>query len=170
VGSSKTGAIGCAFAAALAVIAVAAPARADAQADIKRLEDKFVAAFKAKDPDAIMKVYAPGQALVVFDLVPPRQYVGAAAYRKDWQTFLASFSGAITVELTDLDIGADRNLAYSHSIQHVSGTDKEGKKLDLTVRVTDIYRKIRGRWYVIHEHVSVPVDLATDKPDLSSKP
>jgi hypothetical protein len=43
-------------------------------------------------------------------------------------------------------------------------------KLDLTVRVTDVYKKAHGRWHLIHEHVSVPLDLTTDKPDLSSKP
>ena len=166
----KTGAtIGIIFA-ALSLMALGSPARADAGADIRTLEERFVAAFKAKDLDGIMKMYAPGQTLVVFDVVPPRQYVGAAAYRKDWQTFLDSFEGPITVELSDLDVGADRNLAYSHSIQRVSGTDKQGKKLDLTVRVTDVYKKTRGQWLVIHEHVSVPVDLDTGKPDLSSKP
>jgi uncharacterized protein (TIGR02246 family) len=154
----------------LSVMAFGAPAWADAPADIRALEDRFVAAFKAKDVDAIMKVYAPDQTLVVFDVVPPRQYVGAAAYRKDWQTFLGSFDGPITVELTDLDVVADRNLAYSRSIQRVAGTDKHGKKLDLTVRVTDVYKKAHGRWLIIHEHVSVPVDLDTDKADLSSKP
>jgi uncharacterized protein (TIGR02246 family) len=156
--------------AALSILAFGAPARADAGADIRSLEERFVAALKAKDVDAIMKAYAPDQTLVVFDVVPPRQYVGAAAYRKDWQTFLDSFEGPITVELTDLDVAADRNLAYSHSIQRVAGTDKQGKKLDLTVRVTDVYKKSRGRWLVIHEHVSVPVDLDAGKPDLSSKP
>ena len=154
----------------LSIMVFGAPARADAAADIRALEDRFVAAFKAKDVDAIMKVYAPDQTLVVFDVVPPRQYVGAAAYRKDWQTFLGSFDGPIAMELTDLDVVADRYLAYSHSIQHVAGTDKQGKKLDLTVRVTDVYKKARGRWLIIHEHVSVPVDLDTGKPDLSSKP
>jgi uncharacterized protein (TIGR02246 family) len=166
----KAGATACAIFVALSVMAWGMPARADARADIRALEDRFVAAFKAKDLDAIMKVYAPGRTLVVFDVVPPRQYVGAAAYRKDWQSFLDGFAGPIAVELTDLDIGADRNLAYSHSIQRVTGTDKQGKKLDLTVRVTDVYQKIRGRWLIVHEHVSVPVDLDTDKPDLASKP
>ncbi len=154
----------------LSMMAFGGSARADAGADIRALEERFVAAFKAKDVDAIMKAYAPGQTLVVFDVVPPRQYVGAAAYRKDWQTFFNSLEGPITVELSDLEVGADRNLAYSHSIQHVAGTDKQGKKLDLTVRVTDVYKRARGRWLIIHEHVSVPVDLDTGKPDLSSKP
>jgi uncharacterized protein (TIGR02246 family) len=166
----KAGATICAILVTLWVMAFSAPARAEVPADVRALENRFVAAFKAKDADAIMKVYAPGQTLVVFDVVPPRQYVGAAAYRKDWQTFFDSFDGPITVELTDLDGAADRNLAYSHSIQHVAGTDKHGKKLDLTVRVTDVYKKARGQWLIVHEHVSVPVDLETDKPDLSSKP
>src|SRR3984893_15816164 len=81
------------------------PAKADAQADIKALEDRFIAAVKAKDLDAIMKVYVPDQTLFVFDVEPPRQYVGAAAYRKDWQAFLDSFKGAITFCLTELTIG-----------------------------------------------------------------
>ena len=155
---------------ALALLAAAGPARADSKAEIKALEDQFVAAFKAKDVDAIMKVYVPDQSLFVFDVVPPRQYVGAAAYRKDWQEFLGNFNGPITVELKDLDVLADHNLAYGHSIQRVAGTDKAGKPLDMTVRVTDVYRKIKGHWLIIHEHVSVPVDLATGKPDLASKP
>jgi uncharacterized protein (TIGR02246 family) len=166
----KSGAIAYAILIALSVTASGTPARADARGEIKALEDRFIAAFKAKDVDAIMKIYAPGQGLVVFDVIPPRQYVGAPAYRKDWQTFLGNLEGPVTVELTDLDIGADRNLAYSHSIQRVAGTDKQGKKLDLTLRVTDVYQKVRGRWYIIHEHVSVPVDLDTDKGDLASKP
>ncbi len=145
-------------------------ARADAQSDIRALENSFIAAFKAKDLDAIMKVYVPDQSLFVFDVVPPRQYVGAAAYRKDWQEFLDGFNGPITVELSDLAVVSDHTLAYGHSIQRVAGTDKKGNKIDLTVRVTDVYKKIKGHWLIIHEHVSVPVDLDTGKPDLASKP
>jgi hypothetical protein len=38
------------------------------------------------------------------------------------------------------------------------------------VRVTDVYRKLKGKWLIVQEHVSVPVDLATQKPDLQSRP
>jgi ketosteroid isomerase-like protein len=71
---------------------------------------------------------------------------------------------------SDLAIAADRNLAYSHLIQRVSSTDKNGKPIDLTARLTRVYRKINGRWLIEHEHVSGPVGLDTDKPDLASKP
>ena len=61
-------------------------------------------------------------------------------------------------------------MGFGHSIQRVTGTDTKGQQVDLTVRVTDVYRKINRNWLVVHEHVSVPVDLDTGKPDLSSKP
>ena len=62
-------------------------------------------------------------------------------------------------------------MGYGHSIQRVSGMSAKGEPVDLTVRVTDVYRKIKGNWLITHEHVSVPVDLfGTGKPDLSSKP
>jgi hypothetical protein len=57
----------------------------------------------------------------------------------------------------------------SHGIFRTTGLDKDGKPLDLTLRVIDVYRKING--LVIHELVSWPVDLATVKADLiSSEP
>jgi ketosteroid isomerase-like protein len=117
-----------------------------------------------------MKAYVPGESLFVFDVVPPRQYVGAAAYRKDWEGFLATVKGPLKFTITDLAVAADRSLGYSRSIQRYTGTDANGKPIDVTVRVTDIYRKIDGLWLIEHEHESVPVDLGTGKPDFTSKP
>jgi ketosteroid isomerase-like protein len=145
------------------------PAMSD-KAKIQALEDRFTTAFSAKDLDAIMKVYVPDQGLFVFDVVPPRQYVGADAYRKDWQDFLATFKGPLKFALSDLDIHTDGTLGYSHSIQHVTGTDTKDKPVDFTVRVTDVYKKIKGNWLIVQEHVSVPVDFNTGKPDFMSKP
>jgi ketosteroid isomerase-like protein len=148
----------------------ALPARADAVSDIKTVQDTFSNAVKAKDIDGIMKYYVPDDSLIVFDVVPPRQYAGAAAYRKDWQEFLGSIEGPLTFETSDYAVVADTNLAYAHSIQRVAGKTKDGGNFDLTTRVTDVFKKIDGKWLVIHEHLSVPVDLASGSPDLASKP
>jgi ketosteroid isomerase-like protein len=154
----------------LAVPPAAAKAGGGDVAQIEALEARFAAAVKAKDVDAIMGFYVPTRRLVVFDVAPPRQYIGAAAYRKNWEGFFATVKGLPKFTISDLFVAADRNLAYSHSIQHVSGTDTRGKAFDLTVRVTEVYRRIGGVWLIEHEHVSVPVSLETDKPDLASKP
>ena len=139
--------------------------------EIRALEDRFAAAVRAKDVDAIMKGYAPGAQLFVFDATPPRQYVGFDAYKKDWQGFLAAFPGHIDkFEVQDLSIETDGTLAYSHSIQPLVATAKDGSKFSFTARVTDGYRKINGKWLIAHMQASVPVDLETGKAVLDLKP
>jgi ketosteroid isomerase-like protein len=140
------------------------------KAAIQALEDSFAAAFNTGDIDAMMKHYIPGNSLVVFDVVPPRQHAGAAAYRKAWEGFFTHFRGGPKIAITDIGITVEGNIGFSHSIQHVTGTDTQGHSVDRTVRVTDGYRKIGGKWLIVLEHISVPVDLTTGKPDFSSKP
>jgi uncharacterized protein (TIGR02246 family) len=162
----------CGAAAALAIAAgfagsaLAQPSGGDAA--IRALETKFAAAVNAKDVDAIMKVYAPD--VFVYDVVPPRQYVGADAYRKDWQALMSGFKGPLKFDLADLAIETAGPVAWSHSVQRIVGVDPTGQPSDITVRVTDVYRKTADGWRIVQEHVSVPVDLATGKPDLASKP
>jgi uncharacterized protein (TIGR02246 family) len=146
-----------------------ADTKAQDQAAIQALESKFQTAFDAKDINAIMALYTPDGSMVVFDATPPRQYTGWSAYKKDWETFFAAFPGPADIKLTDLDITVGGDIAYGHSIQHTIMTDKDGKKVEMTVRVTDGYKKINGQWLISHEHVSVPVDFETMKPDLDSK-
>jgi uncharacterized protein (TIGR02246 family) len=151
--------------------AQAAEAKAKDVADIKALEGRFMTAFKAKDVNAIMACYVPDETMVVFDAMPPRQYVGAQAYRKDWEGFVALFPGPIEADISDVDVtvgGGD--VAYGHSIQHGIGTMKGGKKMEYTIRATDGYKKVNGQWLIAHEHISFPVDLMTGKADLNSKP
>ena len=148
----------------------AQPAPGADRNQILALEKRFTSAFRAKDVDAIMKVYLPGENLFVFDVTPPRQHVGSDDYKKDWQDFFALFKGPVTFAISDLVVATDGTLGYGHSIQRVKGTSPDGKPIDVTVRVTDDYRKINGKWYIVQEHVSVPVDLATAKADLQSKP
>jgi ketosteroid isomerase-like protein len=142
----------------------------DDEAAIRALEDRFAAAFNAGDIDAMMKNYIPGKSLVVFDVVLPRQHLGADAYRMAWKGFFSHFTGRPKITIADLSVTVEGNLGFSHSIQHVIGTDTQGHSVDRTVRVTDGYRKIGGNWLIVLEHVSVPVDVTTGKPDLTSKP
>jgi uncharacterized protein (TIGR02246 family) len=150
----------------LAMSAYAAPADT---ARIRALELRLAAAFSDRNVDAIMKAYIPDETLFVFDVIPPRQYVGAKAFRADLEEFLAVTKGPLKYEVTDLAVTAVGSIAYSHSIQHIVANDTKGNPIDLTTRVTDVYRKIKGNWVIVQEHISVPVDLDTGKPDLSSK-
>ena len=159
-----------AFAVVLLGIAFDAGAQSADKAQIQALEEQLAAAIAAKDVDKIMQFYAPGEDLFVFDIIPPRQYVGAAAYRKDYEGFLSTVAaGGITNQISDLDITAGGKLAFAHYTSHMVATDKNGAKADMVIRTTDCLKKIKGKWLIVHEHNSVPVDVASGKGDLMSK-
>jgi ketosteroid isomerase-like protein len=155
---------------ALSLLPMAAQTAPADEEQIRRVYEQLISGCSAKDINAIMKAYVEGENLLVFDALPPRQYVGAKAYRKDWEEFLAFFKGAVKCEFSELSVVADRMLGYSHAIFHTGGTDTRDKEVDLTMRVTDVYQKIDDNWKIVHEHISFPVDLDTGKPDFSSKP
>ena len=161
--------------AALAAICAAGllsgPARADDDvAQIQKLEADFARAVEAKDVPAVMQTFVHDGTLVAFDVNPPRQHVGWDDYRNDWQGWLGNLAGPISYTVDDLHVVVDGTLAYGTSVQRGAWTEASGAPFRITLRVTDVYRKIDGRWLVVHEHISVPVDLGTDKADLTSAP
>lgn len=140
------------------------------EAEIRQLLDRWSKAFRARDLKGIMSIYAPGEALVAFDIVSPLQYVGSDAYKKDYQDFLAQYQGAIDVEIRDLRIATGDRVAYSHGVERMSGTLTNGQKTEMWVRFTQCYRKIDGHWLATHDHISVPVDLESGKAALNLQP
>jgi uncharacterized protein (TIGR02246 family) len=152
----------------------AVPSHVDAKTkdeqEIRALIQQMIAAFKAKDITTLMSAYVPNESLVVFDLTPPLHQVGAQMYQKGWEAFLAAFPGPVEVEMTEMSIETEGTLGVSHDIDHWVLTDKEGKKITLTFRATNVYRKIDGKWRIIHEHNSFPVDLTTGRADLGETP
>lgn len=160
-----------ALTAVFAVIPAMASAQTNDAAQIRAVEQQFAKAFRAKDADGIMANYEHSPALVFFDVVPRQKYTGWNAYRKDWQNLFDSIDGAVReFEIKDLTITADGSIGYSYSFQHYRAKTKGGGMRDVTVRVTDAYQKCSGRWLIVQEHVSVPVDLRTGKADLQFKP
>jgi ketosteroid isomerase-like protein len=149
--------------------AAAKPAGPSDKAQIEALEKGFGAAFNAKDVGRIMSYYAR-DGLFVFDVTPPREHVGWADYKKDWDGFLGSIAGPVVFDLSELSVTVVGPVAYGHSIQSIKTTAKDGSKSELVVRVTDVYRKTGSHWKIVQEHVSIPVDTDTMKPDPLSKP
>ena len=149
--------------------AAKATAKQSDEAQIRQLLDDWKRAFEARDLEGIMKMYAPGDELVSFDVVPPLQYKGYAAYKKDYEEFLAMFDGAPKVEILEIHVLAGKDIAYGYGTERLWGTLKGGRKFDANVRWTDGFRKVGGRWKVVHEHISVPVDFATGKAVFDAK-
>jgi uncharacterized protein (TIGR02246 family) len=140
------------------------------EAAIRELYDRWSKAFRARDIEGIMAVYAPGDAVVGYDIVAPLEYVGNDAYRKDYEVFLAQYVGPIDIEYRGLRIVASGDVAFIHTLERINGTLKNGQKSDIWVRATSGLRKIKGKWLIVHDHISVPADLDTGKAVLDLKP
>ena len=143
---------------------------ANDEAEIREVLDRWGKAFRAKNPDAVMAVYAPGNLLVAYDIVPPLACVGREAYRKNYEEFFAQYDGPIECELRDVRIVAGADVAFLHCVERVSGTLKNGQKSELWIRATSGLRKIKGKWLIVHDHLSVPVDFETGQAALNLKP
>lgn len=142
----------------------------ESTAEIKALFDHWKTAFEAKDVNGVMTIYAPGDALTAFDVVPPLQFRGAEAYRKDYAEFFGQFKGPIHVEDPGMQIVASDKVAIAYGLERLTGTLTNGTPVDIWLRYSEGLKRIDGQWRVVHEHISVPADLNTGKAALDLKP
>ena len=132
-----------------------------AEARIRERIQGFAAAFRAKDIDGVMSLFAP--TILSFDLAPPLRCIGTDALRKHWEATFAALQGPVIYEIHDLAIEVGDRLAFSHSLNRMRGTLPDGRTTERWLRWTACFRQIEGRWQATHEHVSVPIEVASGK-------
>ena len=108
--------------------------------------------------------------IVSFDITPPLRYVGADKKRRAWQEAFAIFTGPFDYEFHDVTVTTDGELAFVHSLNHVTATLASGHVTDLWLRWTACFRRIDGVWLVVHDHVSVPADVEHGQAALNLTP
>jgi ketosteroid isomerase-like protein len=98
---------------AVVICSLLPTARADDQQEISDLEHKVAVTLNA---DEVMKYWASGDDIVLFDLMgPPREFVG----RKAIHDHAAGFSGwtDLKVDFIELKVISDGKLALARSVQ-----------------------------------------------------
>ncbi len=134
------------------------------EAAIKAVENKIIA---ATSTDEVMKYYDTND-IDLFDFSGPLQYQGATAVHGDLDGFFNNAKDA-KGNFVEMVVVTDGKLGMVRSIQHFTWTDKDGKAQEATLRVTDVFHKVGGKWKVIHSHVSVPVDPKTGLGQMNLK-
>lgn len=134
---------------------------------IRVLIDERIQAVRAKDIEGAVAASAPD--LLLFDVVNPLQYLGQDTARQRAREWFSSFQGPLGYEMRDLTIDAGDDVAFSRSLNRITATTTEGAQLDMWWRSTVCYRKIDGKWIVMHEHNSVPFDAGSGKAALDLK-
>ena len=102
-------------------------ATASDEAEIRGLYDRWAKVFEAHDIEGIMALYAPGDAVIAYDVAPPLQYKGKEAYRKDYIEFLAQYDGPIHVEFRGMRVLSSGDVGFIHALERFSGRLKNGQ-------------------------------------------
>ena len=138
------------------------------EAEIRARIDALVKAIRAMDLDGVMPIYAPD--LVSFDIEPPLQHLGAAAKRNNWSRVFAAHQPPLGYDVRDLTITAAADIAFARSLARMSGTLKNGTRHSYWVRWTCCFRRIHGVWLIVHDQISVPLDIESGRALLNLEP
>ena len=131
------------------------------ESEVRQQIGKIVDGLRAKDLDALRKLYAPD--VVSFAVEPPLQHVGVDAKLKNWAKVFAIFD-EVDYELRDLTVTVSGDLAVGHGFGRVSGTLPDGTAVGgMWVRATFVLRETGDGWVIVHDQASVPFDMATGK-------
>jgi ketosteroid isomerase-like protein len=127
------------------------------RANFRALIDRYYAAWNTLGTDAPAKFYAKDADLVFFD-VAPLKYNGWEEYKAGVKKnfFDVMESGKLTPN-KDLKVTQRGNIAWTTLTFHLSGKMKSGQSMELECRHTAIWEKRGGKWLIVHEHVSAPL-------------
>ncbi len=120
----------------------------DDASQLRSLIEAWAEAVRAKDIDAVMRHYAPD--VVVFDVMPPLVVKGAEAYRRNWLGWFDALDGQADFHFVELHLEVSGDLAYCFSVNRLRARYRDGAKHDAQTRATVCFRKIDGRWLVVH--------------------
>lgn len=121
---------------------------------IRLLLGNWAEATRLDKQDEILANHAPDA--VIFDVLPPMQYAGTAAYRESWAEWQPETAGPGKFELDELKIQAGGDIAFAHGLIHCGGTHLDGTTFGDTVRATFCLIKSGGNWRITHQHISMP--------------
>lgn len=139
----------------------------NATAQVQALFLKYASAFRKCDVDAFMSLCVHDDSLMVFDVAPPIKHAGWDDYRRDISTFFGRFKPPLDFSIDNLEISVSGDVAYAHSTPEIRGCLKNGDPVHYIVRLTDVLRHVEGKWLIVHEHISLPVDMPSGKALLS---
>jgi ketosteroid isomerase-like protein len=137
-----------------------------AETEIRELIDDKMAAIYNRDEHAVLNRYAAN--VITYDLAPPLQNNGGLKDRL--QKWFSGYTGHINQEAAHVEVAAGSDIAYSHCLMRTWGTSVLGEEQDMWYRVTTCYKNERGKWLIVHEHLSEPIDMENGKALFNQKP
>lgn len=105
--------------------------------------------------DANRAYYTPSDHAVFFDFTP-MQYVGWQTYSSEIKKVQDSIRRFQITLHDDLAVRVLGRMAYAHGTWNMDFRFTDGSRRHLEGRLTEVLKKQKGKWRIVHEHASVP--------------
>lgn len=128
----------------------------NADATLKRLIRDYYEAWNTLDPENADRFYDGDASLVFYDIAP-LQYKGWGEYKQSLKMLFTEYSSFKLIPGNDLKVRQNGDMAFVTLTLHLSAVHRSSGPLELDARHTAILEKRRGRWVIVHEHISVPL-------------
>ena len=123
---------------------------------IREIFDNWAAAVRAEDFNAIRANHSPD--MLMFDVPSPLFSRGLDTYMDTWTLFYKSQVKPMVFNFDDIEITAGQDVAFVTAIGHRVYIPQGGGPTKLEFRLTMGLRKQDGKWWILHEHHSVPAE------------
>ena len=120
------------------------------------------------DVDAI--IASVEEDIAVFDMFGPLRSGRKSSVRERTAEWLELYEAPPRWEDRDVTVAASGDVAFAHSLGHVTGRRKDGVDVDMWFRTTLGLRRVDDEWRIVHEHQSEPFDIDSGKASLDLKP
>jgi ketosteroid isomerase-like protein len=147
--------------------------KTEAEAALIVLEKKYEHTISNEfntDPLTAMKYYDTSR-IQMFDAMSADKHGGLEVSTESFPAHFKDIGPQYvgTMEFLELKAHACGDVGFVSMIQHYSGKDDKGHSFDWTLRATDGFEKVNGEWKIVHEHLSFPINMATQKAAMNSK-
>lgn len=129
---------------------------ADVTAIRARIEQKRES-YLNRNADGALDTWLRDPRVCVFDLGTTPQYFGWDALHTTTHEMVAGSEGPFVIDFGTPTVMVSGDLGCSWQILRVQAQQKSGGATDIVVRQTDIWNRVDGRWYIVHEHNSLPM-------------
>jgi ketosteroid isomerase-like protein len=124
------------------------------ESELREIIERWSKAVREENFEAIRADHDP--AILMFDVPPPFLSRGIDAYMDTWKLFYTCAPRPVKFEFDDIQVHAGAEVAFATATGHCRNIEPDGQTLPLDFRLTMGFRKIDGRWRIVHEHHSLP--------------
>ncbi|MEO6468392.1 MAG: nuclear transport factor 2 family protein [Acidimicrobiia bacterium] len=130
-----------------------------AEREVRDLHDAWFEASRLKDLDTSMAPIAPS--IVSYEHSAPLQYTGVDDLREECRRGFEHASDDFMWTVPDLKVIVRDDVAVTWGLNRMANRFPDGTEGVTWSRGTRVFRRIDGKWKMIHQHVSFPVDPET---------